>query len=215
MAPREGDRPSSALSNIKLTAYKKFPTNYPHLTPDQWLRAKKIDDNVGPYWRVHNKLYDLTDFIDRHPGGMWVFFVCFINSSLFSVHLIPVLNGIDDFDSYSPPGLSHPLLKAVLLLNPPLRCSLSTSLFLYAAISLSLFICLISFLHVDVPVQSFPYLLQLIDMAIPVYISSHTHKKKLEMFLSARPYIFDAVTPLAASLSPRTRHMILLCLVHR
>lgn len=30
---------------------------------------KRHDDNLGPYWRVHNKLYDLSDFIQKHPGG--------------------------------------------------------------------------------------------------------------------------------------------------
>lgn len=30
---------------------------------------KRHDDNLGPYWRVHNKLYDLTDFLPKHPGG--------------------------------------------------------------------------------------------------------------------------------------------------
>nr|QKG32711.1 fads2a [Gecarcoidea lalandii] len=69
MAPREGDPKSGTISNIKLTAYKKFPTNYPHTTFEQWLSGKRIDDDVGPYWRVHNKLYDLTEFIDKHPGG--------------------------------------------------------------------------------------------------------------------------------------------------
>ena len=34
-----------------------------------WLAAKKKVDDVYPYWRIHNKLYDLTDFIPRHPGG--------------------------------------------------------------------------------------------------------------------------------------------------
>ncbi|XP_050723879.1 cytochrome b5-related protein-like isoform X1 [Eriocheir sinensis] len=72
MAPREGDA-QSGDSSIKLTAYKKFPTNYPHKTFQEWLSAKRIDDDVGPYWRVHDKLYDLTDFIDKHPGGkMWL-----------------------------------------------------------------------------------------------------------------------------------------------
>lgn len=31
--------------------------------------VKRQDDNLGPYWRVHNKLYDLNDFITKHPGG--------------------------------------------------------------------------------------------------------------------------------------------------
>lgn len=35
----------------------------------RWLAGKRIDDNAEGLWRVHDKLYDLTDFIDHHPGG--------------------------------------------------------------------------------------------------------------------------------------------------
>ncbi|XP_055306178.1 cytochrome b5-related protein-like [Sitodiplosis mosellana] len=35
-----------------------------------WLDAKRNDDNVeGGLWRIHNTLYDLNDFIGKHPGG--------------------------------------------------------------------------------------------------------------------------------------------------
>lgn len=34
-----------------------------------WLAGKRIDDNAEGLWRVHDKLYDLTDFVQRHPGG--------------------------------------------------------------------------------------------------------------------------------------------------
>jgi Cytochrome b5-like Heme/Steroid binding domain len=36
----------------------------------RWLDGKRIDDNAEGLWRIHDKLYDLTDFIDRHPGGV-------------------------------------------------------------------------------------------------------------------------------------------------
>ena len=33
---------------------------------DQWLRSKRIDDNLGPRtWRVHNNLYNLTEFAKK------------------------------------------------------------------------------------------------------------------------------------------------------
>jgi hypothetical protein len=35
----------------------------------RWLDGKRIDDNAEGLWRIHDKLYDLTDFIQRHPGG--------------------------------------------------------------------------------------------------------------------------------------------------
>lgn len=34
-----------------------------------WLKAKRIEDNAEGLWRVHNKLYDLINFVQRHPGG--------------------------------------------------------------------------------------------------------------------------------------------------
>ena len=70
MAPHENEPQCGAVSSLKLTAFKKFPSNYPHQTFEEWLNAKRIDDNVSPYWRIHNKLYDLQEFAAHHPGGM-------------------------------------------------------------------------------------------------------------------------------------------------
>lgn len=47
---------SQAISPHKLNAYK-------------WLESRRADDNAEGLWRVHNGLYDLTDFIKWHPGG--------------------------------------------------------------------------------------------------------------------------------------------------
>lgn len=33
------------------------------------MHSRRTDDNAEGLWRVHDKLYDLSDFIDRHPGG--------------------------------------------------------------------------------------------------------------------------------------------------
>lgn len=35
----------------------------------RWIEGKRIDDNAEGLWRIHDKLYDVTSFIDRHPGG--------------------------------------------------------------------------------------------------------------------------------------------------
>lgn len=35
----------------------------------RWLDGKRLDDNAEGLWRVHDKLYDLTNFVARHPGG--------------------------------------------------------------------------------------------------------------------------------------------------
>ncbi|PSN47101.1 Cytochrome b5-related protein [Blattella germanica] len=42
---------------------------------DIWLDGKRQDDNVGDLWRVHDELYDLTEWIEKHPGGSdWINF---------------------------------------------------------------------------------------------------------------------------------------------
>lgn len=59
-------------------ASKKISTvsnKYPTFRDDairgcySWLEGKRVDDNAEKLWRVHDKIYDLTDFINKHPGG--------------------------------------------------------------------------------------------------------------------------------------------------
>ncbi len=35
----------------------------------RWIDGKTFDDNAEGLWRIHDKLYDFTEFIDQHPGG--------------------------------------------------------------------------------------------------------------------------------------------------
>ena len=35
----------------------------------KWLKGRREDDNAEGLWRVHDKLYDLNSFIEKHPGG--------------------------------------------------------------------------------------------------------------------------------------------------
>ena len=39
-----------------------------------WLTNKRKGDGIDPgLWRIHDKLYDLSCFAKRHPGGaMWI-----------------------------------------------------------------------------------------------------------------------------------------------
>lgn len=37
--------------------------------PVQWLEGKELDDGAEGLWRVHDGIYDLSEFIDKHPGG--------------------------------------------------------------------------------------------------------------------------------------------------
>ncbi|XP_049870163.1 cytochrome b5-related protein-like [Pectinophora gossypiella] len=61
---------------VEKKTHVSFPQlKYPSLRdeglrdPVQWLTGKAMDDGAEGLWRVHNGLYDLTDFIKRHPGG--------------------------------------------------------------------------------------------------------------------------------------------------
>ncbi|XP_023948987.2 cytochrome b5-related protein [Bicyclus anynana] len=49
----------------------KYPSlrDEPFKDPLQWLTGKALDDGAEGLWRVHDKLYDFTDFVNRHPGG--------------------------------------------------------------------------------------------------------------------------------------------------
>lgn len=61
---------------VDKNTHVSFPQlKYPSLRDDglrdpvQWLAGKAMDDGAEGLWRIHDKLYDLTRFIKRHPGG--------------------------------------------------------------------------------------------------------------------------------------------------
>ncbi|XP_068219377.1 cytochrome b5-related protein-like isoform X2 [Palaemon carinicauda] len=85
MAPCEGLVPEAnaeeksqthngLITNVSSGKFKDRPACFDvGITTVGWLKGKRIDDDIGPYWRVHNKLYDLTDFAKIHPGGKeWI-----------------------------------------------------------------------------------------------------------------------------------------------
>lgn len=49
----------------------KYPTNrdIPLKSAQSWLDGRREDDNAEGLWRIHDSLYDFSDFIQRHPGG--------------------------------------------------------------------------------------------------------------------------------------------------
>lgn len=53
------------------TIASKYPSfrDEPLKTVYRWLDGKRQDDGAEGLWRIHDTLYDLTDFIERHPGG--------------------------------------------------------------------------------------------------------------------------------------------------
>ncbi|KAK5641844.1 hypothetical protein RI129_010391 [Pyrocoelia pectoralis] len=54
----------------QLSLSSKYPTNFEGIgNGKQWLNSKSADDETEGLWRVHDKLYDVTSFIQSHPGG--------------------------------------------------------------------------------------------------------------------------------------------------
>ncbi|KAJ8937274.1 hypothetical protein NQ318_005672 [Aromia moschata] len=69
MPPQAEDVPISTLG-IEPPASRKHGHT---LTVEVWLDEKKDTDRAEGLWRVHDGIYDLTDFIDKHPGGSeWI-----------------------------------------------------------------------------------------------------------------------------------------------
>ncbi|KPJ18939.1 Cytochrome b5-related protein [Papilio machaon] len=69
------DEIANARAREKKT-HVSFPQlKYPSLRdsgmrdPVQWLTGKELDDGAEGLWRIHNKLYDVTKFLNKHPGG--------------------------------------------------------------------------------------------------------------------------------------------------
>lgn len=67
MAPLPEEVPATSQIStlgIKPTKTKGFLSNV-----YTWLEDKKSDDGAQGLWRIHDDLYDFTDFIRQHPGG--------------------------------------------------------------------------------------------------------------------------------------------------
>lgn len=43
--------------------------NAPLKTGDNWLEDKKDLEGAEGLWRIHDDIYDLTEFVEKHPGG--------------------------------------------------------------------------------------------------------------------------------------------------
>ncbi|KAG6444172.1 cytochrome b5-related protein [Manduca sexta] len=53
----------------------KYPNNRidEPRTPQMWLHEKQLQDGAEGLWRIHDDLYNFTDFIKSHPGGsQWI-----------------------------------------------------------------------------------------------------------------------------------------------
>lgn len=64
-----------ANNRKEFDGFLKYPSlrDEPIKTAATWIKGRAMDDNYGPLWRVHDKLYDLGEFVDKHPGGrVWL-----------------------------------------------------------------------------------------------------------------------------------------------
>lgn len=54
-----------------VTVVKKYPAFRDSFVNGswKWMEGKIKDDYAEGLWRIHNKLYNLNDFISNHPGG--------------------------------------------------------------------------------------------------------------------------------------------------
>ena len=61
--------PNSALEDPNEFYPSTRDDDFP--SASRWLEGKVMDDDIGDptLWRIHDKLYDLSGYIDRHPGG--------------------------------------------------------------------------------------------------------------------------------------------------
>lgn len=69
--------PNSDKSHNILTSGIKYPKHrdVTNKNPYLWLKDKRNDDGAEGLWRIHDKLYDLEEFILMHPGGPdWIKF---------------------------------------------------------------------------------------------------------------------------------------------
>lgn len=64
-----GVSPSDIVVVVSVTSVDPLIITALSLSPCSWLEGKRLDDRAENLWRVHDGLYDLTPFIDQHPGG--------------------------------------------------------------------------------------------------------------------------------------------------
>lgn len=50
---------------FKYSKLRDHPLHTAHL----WMQMKSEHDGAENLWRIHDGLYDLSDFIEEHPGG--------------------------------------------------------------------------------------------------------------------------------------------------
>jgi Cytochrome b5-like Heme/Steroid binding domain len=72
------------IESVKYTTIvNKYPKNRDALFRGcwRWLESRRADDGAEDLWRVHDKLYDLKGFAQKHPGGKeWIVLTKVLNN---------------------------------------------------------------------------------------------------------------------------------------
>jgi hypothetical protein len=58
-------------SEKHFSVIEKYPSYRDESNNGCWkyMKGRRKDDNAEGLWRVHDKLYNLESFLDKHPGG--------------------------------------------------------------------------------------------------------------------------------------------------
>lgn len=81
----------------------KYPSHRdePLKTGLRWLKGKRADDGAEGLWRIHDKLYDLNEFIQKHPGGAeWIELTQVLQPSSFYTCEIIDFQGTDITEAF-------------------------------------------------------------------------------------------------------------------
>lgn len=78
----DADRRQTSFPKLKYPLHRDEDPR----TAQQWMKSKKLQDGAEDLWRIHDELYDLSEFISKHPGGsQWISLtkVCYFHQFLY------------------------------------------------------------------------------------------------------------------------------------
>lgn len=61
----DGQKSVKSSLGFKYSKLRDHPLHSTYL----WLEMKREQDGAEGLWRIHDGLYDLSDFVEEHPGG--------------------------------------------------------------------------------------------------------------------------------------------------
>ncbi|XP_063824201.1 cytochrome b5-related protein-like [Ostrinia nubilalis] len=65
----EVDKRQTSFPNLKYPIHRDEDPK----TPQQWMKGKRMQDGAEGLWRIHDSLYDFSEFVTKHPGGpLWI-----------------------------------------------------------------------------------------------------------------------------------------------